>query len=259
MRRPYLFLAVFLVVAAYCRAAEIDSLVGNCFKLDKDVTQKYLTDNKVIPDDRIHRMDKFMAHLVVCFEKGTIRTEAWSGTKSSPYKVVLQAKGKIVLEVQDEMGDWRETRITLTEDGYWQETDVFPGYKEKFSPYTKPPEPRPPSNHLQPSSIVRPPLIVRIEDLDKAPHLVSQSAPDYTEDWVRARTAAQATVLLTIEEEGTVSDVILEVCSKPDFGAAAVDAVKKYRFDPITSHGKPARVRIRIAVDGEGSVKFRDQ
>jgi hypothetical protein len=35
--------------------------------------------------------------------------------------------------------------------------------------------------------------------------------------------------------------------------------VKKYRFEPITSHGKPAKVRIQIAVDGETSVKFREK
>jgi TonB family protein len=101
--------------------------------------------------------------------------------------------------------------------------------------------------------------IGRVEDLDKPPHVVFQPAPDYTEAWTRSRLPAQAVVMLTIEEDGSVSDVVLETSTKPEFGAPAVDAVKKYRFDPVTSHGKPARVRLQIKVDGEASLKYRDK
>jgi TonB family protein len=70
-----------------------------------------------------------------------------------------------------------------------------------------------------------------------------------------------ATVSLTIESDGHVSDVALDMSTTPGFGEAAVQALKKWRFDPVTSHGKPARVRLKIPVVGrlEGKIDQANQ
>jgi TonB family protein len=100
--------------------------------------------------------------------------------------------------------------------------------------------------------------IARLEDLDKPPHAIFRPDPDYTEIWQRSRIEATAVVSLTIEENGRVANVALEATTQPEMGKAAVEAVKEWRFDPPTSHGKPARVRLKIAIDGEASVKFKE-
>lgn len=100
--------------------------------------------------------------------------------------------------------------------------------------------------------------IVRLEDLDNPPRAIFRPNPEYTEIWQRSRIEAIAVVSLMIEEDGSVANVALEVTTKPEMGKAAVEAVKKWRFDPPTSRGKPARVRLKIAIDGEASVKFKE-
>ena len=76
-----------------------------------------------------------MDHLVVRWKKEFIEVEALSGSASSEYKFVAAKKAKIILKVKNELGEWNETRLILTDDGYWQETDAFPGYREKFTLY----------------------------------------------------------------------------------------------------------------------------
>jgi TonB family protein len=100
--------------------------------------------------------------------------------------------------------------------------------------------------------------IARLEDLDKPPHAIFRPDLDYTEIWQKSRIEATAVVSLTVKEDGRVANVALEVTTKPEMGRAAVEAVRKWRFDPPTSHGKPARVRLKIAIDGEASVKFKE-
>ena len=111
-------------------------MVGKSFKLDKQATQKYLKEEKVFPEEHLPKLDKFMNHLVVRWKKESIEVVAWSESRSSEYKFVAETKTKIILKVKNELGEWNETRIFLTGDGYWQETDVFPVYREKFTPYT---------------------------------------------------------------------------------------------------------------------------
>jgi TonB family protein len=90
--------------------------------------------------------------------------------------------------------------------------------------------------------------VVRIEDLDSPPKAVSQPLMEYTEVWHRSRIEAQATVALTIQEDGSVADVAVVRATNPEIGRAAVESVKKWRFEPPTSRGVPARVALKIPI-----------
>jgi len=140
MNKKVTVLISILILSTACFGGGLDSLIGKSFKLDKEATQHYLIEKKVFPEEHISKLDKFMDHLVVKWNDKSIETETWSGSGSAEYKVVAKTKTKIILKVKNEIGEWNETRIFLTDDGYWQETGVFPGYREKFTTYTNQPE-----------------------------------------------------------------------------------------------------------------------
>ncbi len=90
--------------------------------------------------------------------------------------------------------------------------------------------------------------LVRFNDLDKPPKAISQPLMDYTELLHRSRINAQATVALTIQKDGSVADVAAVQATNPEVGRAAVASVKKWRFEPPTSRGAPARVKLTIPI-----------
>ena len=90
--------------------------------------------------------------------------------------------------------------------------------------------------------------LVPIEKLDKPPRAVSQPLMEYTEVWRRSWVEAQTTVALTIQEDGSVADVAVVRATNPEIGRAAVESVKKWRFDPPTTRGVPARVAMQIPI-----------
>ena len=138
MKKKITALISLLILSTGCFADGLNSLIGKSFKLDKETTQNYLKENGIVPEEHLHKLDKFMDHLVVRWKNKSIEADTWSGSGSSEYKFVAETKTKIILKVKNKLGEWNETRIILTEDGYWQETDVFPSYREKFTLY-KPP------------------------------------------------------------------------------------------------------------------------
>ena len=102
-----------------------------------------------------------------------------------------------------------------------------------------------------------PSALVRVEDLDKPPQAIVHPDPDYTELWTRSRIQTAATVSVIIEEDGRVSNATLDMSTKPEYGTAVVEAAKKFRFAPLTSHGRPARVRLPVYFDGDAKLKFK--
>lgn len=53
-------------------------------------------------------------------------------------------------------------------------------------------------------------------------------------------------VLVTVERDGTVGAAEVVTSGGEDFDAAALDAVRRWRFSPATRAGKPIRARIRV-------------
>ena len=87
------------------------------------------------------------------------------------------------------------------------------------------------------------------------PKLVIRIDPKYTEDAKAARIAGMVIIATEIDELGNVASA--EVRKPLPFGlsAAALDAVKQWKFEPAMKDGKPVRVKFNITVnfkpDGE--------
>jgi len=52
-------------------------------------------------------------------------------------------------------------------------------------------------------------------------------------------------------EDGSVGDIEVKKCTNPGHGFedAAMDALKKWRYEAVTLHGKPAQISFTVTID----------
>ena len=74
---------------------------------------------------------------------------------------------------------------------------------------------------------------------DTAPALLHALAPVYPARALRAETEGQAAVSFEIDAQGIPRNIMVQSASAAEFGEAAVDAVKSWRFSPAIVDGKP--------------------
>lgn len=98
------------------------------------------------------------------------------------------------------------------------------------------------------ASVPRSAGLVRPEELDREPRVLSQPMTEYLEVLRRHGTKAQAVVSATILEDGSVAEATVVQATNPEIGQAAADAVKRWRFETPTRRGVPARVTMQIPI-----------
>ena len=77
---------------------------------------------------------------------------------------------------------------------------------------------------------------------DRPPMLVRAAAPRYPAAALHAGRAGEASVLFEIDEQGMVSNATLEAATAPEFGEAALQAIRSWKYQPATRDGKPVRI-----------------
>ncbi|KRG62939.1 hypothetical protein ABB26_14800 [Stenotrophomonas humi] len=80
---------------------------------------------------------------------------------------------------------------------------------------------------------------------DRLPELVSGSAPTYPPELIAADITGSATLVFTIDEQGSVVDARVESATRPEFSDASLEAVRTWKFTPATLSGKPIRMETR--------------
>lgn len=81
----------------------------------------------------------------------------------------------------------------------------------------------------------------------KAPALVREVKPEYTDDAKKRRVQGSVELEEVITTGGTVRDDVRVITSlDPDLDAQAVKAAKQWQFKPGTKDGKPANVLVRV-------------
>jgi TonB family protein len=65
-----------------------------------------------------------------------------------------------------------------------------------------------------------------------------------------SKTTKQRKVVLSfvVTEQGTVRDITVVKHFKPDFDSAAIEAVRKWTFEPATKDGKPLAIRVETEI-----------
>jgi periplasmic protein TonB len=83
-------------------------------------------------------------------------------------------------------------------------------------------------------------------DVDVIPSPVHQVAPAYPADQRQARTSGSVILEFVVDERGSVMQPKVLQSSHPSFNQPAIDALRKWKFEPGLKDGKPVKVRMRV-------------
>jgi TonB family protein len=93
------------------------------------------------------------------------------------------------------------------------------------------------------------PGVYRVGGGVSAPRLIDQAQPEYTNKARKAKKEGTVTIGVTVDVKGTTQDIQVEHSLAPDLDAAAVRAIKKWRFEPGKLNGQPVPVRLQIEIE----------
>lgn len=90
-----------------------------------------------------------------------------------------------------------------------------------------------------------------LKDLDQRPRVINNPAPVLTAA-LRKKRPATVTVLFVVDPNGRVENPIVQSSSDPAFEAAALAAIKQWKFEPGKRSGRPVRSSMRQMFKFEG-------
>ena len=82
-----------------------------------------------------------------------------------------------------------------------------------------------------------------------APRVVNRVEPVYSEAYRKLRIQGVVILESTISDKGVIEDMRLLKSVAPDFDTAAMDAVRKWTFEPATMDGKPVPVLFNLSIN----------
>ncbi len=90
----------------------------------------------------------------------------------------------------------------------------------------------------------------RIKDVrDAPPQPFLGPTPEYPRALFRARVAGSATLAFTIGPNGAITDASVKEASQPEFGEAALAAIREWRFLPKVQDGIPVETKATMPFD----------
>ncbi len=88
-----------------------------------------------------------------------------------------------------------------------------------------------------------------VSDLDHAPRAISRPTPVYPYAMRRDRISGTVTLVFVIDEEGRVTEPRVEDSTRREFERPALDAVRRWRFEPGVRDGEPVRTLVRTPIE----------
>lgn len=89
--------------------------------------------------------------------------------------------------------------------------------------------------------------LFNLSDLDQKPRAIYQPGPQITPQ-IRKRAPGKVYIIFIVNKDGRVENPLIQRSSDPVFEKAALDAVKKWKFEPGKSGGKSVRFRMRVPI-----------
>jgi protein TonB len=80
------------------------------------------------------------------------------------------------------------------------------------------------------------------------PHVLVSPDPDYPDAARRAKVHGVVLVACEVGTDGTVSNARILNSLRKDLDASALEAVRKWRFEPAMKDGKPVAVQVNVEV-----------
>jgi TonB family protein len=81
------------------------------------------------------------------------------------------------------------------------------------------------------------------------PKLLNRVDPRYPEGARKEKVAGQVVIQAVIGKDGTVSGASVVRPVHPDLDAAALEAVRQWRYEPAKQNGKPVAVYMTVTID----------
>jgi protein TonB len=86
-----------------------------------------------------------------------------------------------------------------------------------------------------------------MSDLDQKPRVIYQPSPQ-TSSQLQKLAPATVTIVFVVDQRGRVENPVVQTSSNPAFEAAAIAAVKQWKFEPGKRNGEPVRFRMRVPI-----------
>jgi protein TonB len=90
--------------------------------------------------------------------------------------------------------------------------------------------------------------IFSLADLDQAPRVVFQPAPQYPPEMKKKKMQGTVYVLFIVDKDGRVKEPKVQKSDHPAFDAPAMNAVRRWRFDPGKVGGQAVQFRMRVPI-----------
>jgi TonB family protein len=87
-----------------------------------------------------------------------------------------------------------------------------------------------------------------IADLDQRPRAIIQAAPDYPVDLRKHKVEGTVQVVFMVDREGRVTNPRVEKSTNPAFERPALDAVRRWKFEPGTRSGQNVAFKMRVPI-----------
>lgn len=90
--------------------------------------------------------------------------------------------------------------------------------------------------------------IFSVADLDQAPRILHQPAPEYPPDLKRKKIEGTVQILFLVDGAGRVQNPTVQQATHPAFERAALQAVRRWRFEPGKRNGQPVSFRMKAPI-----------
>lgn len=90
--------------------------------------------------------------------------------------------------------------------------------------------------------------IFSLADLDQAPRVIFQPAPQYPPALKKKKIQGTVYILFIVDKNGRVKDPKVQKSDNPEFDNPALSAVKRWRFDPGKVGGQTVQFRMRVPI-----------
>lgn len=90
--------------------------------------------------------------------------------------------------------------------------------------------------------------IAMIGDLDQRPRAIAQSSPMYPAELRRRRVEGTVNVVFLVDTDGRVTNPTVEKSTDPGFEKPALEAVRRWRFEPGTRQGRKVQFKMRVPI-----------
>ena len=90
--------------------------------------------------------------------------------------------------------------------------------------------------------------IFSLADLDQAPRVIMQPAPQYPPDMKKKKIQGTVHVLFIVDKDGRVTEPKVQKSDNPAFDTAALTAVKRWRFEAGKKNGQAVPFRMRVPI-----------